>query len=173
MVKHTHNTTKQHYSRVAKLAHWGFALLFLIGIIKQVEAVDQLSEADVFRTEIIFALIFLGAITLRYLYMSRTQTSSLPEETPAFQKKAARFVHLALYLCVASIAVSGLLIGLVYYAGFEEGLLIEVVIGLHEAAITLSYGLVALHISAALYHRFKGDGVWDAMVPFWRETPKR
>ena len=25
------------------------------------------------------------------------------------------------------------------------------------------------HIAGAIYHRFKGDGVWDAMVPFFKE----
>mgnify|MGYP000426283738 CR=1 FL=1 len=36
----------------------------------------------------------------------------------------------------------------------------------------LSYVLIALHIGASLYSRFKGEGLWNAMVPIWKETGK-
>jgi len=32
--------------------------------------------------------------------------------------------------------------------------------------VTSTYWLVAIHILAAIFHRFKNDGVWSAMVPF-------
>ena len=31
---------------------------------------------------------------------------------------------------------------------------------------------VALHIGASIYSRLKGEGVWTAMVPVWKETGK-
>ena len=37
---------------------------------------------------------------------------------------------------------------------------------------TLRYWLIAIHTIAVIYHRFKGDGVWTPMVPFWREKLK-
>ncbi len=41
----------------------------------------------------------------------------------------------------------------------------------HEFFVQISYLLIVLHISAAVYHRRKGDGIWSAMVPyFWREA---
>ena len=47
-----------HYSKIAKLFHWGFVILFVYGISKQVEDINQLEDALFFRFEIIFALIF-------------------------------------------------------------------------------------------------------------------
>jgi|TARA_B100000900_G_scaffold379785_1_gene364950 cytochrome b561 len=37
----------------------------------------------------------------------------------------------------------------------------------------LSYWLIGIHIAAALYHRWLGDGVWNAMVPVWKERANR
>jgi cytochrome b561 len=52
----------------------------------------------------------------------------------------------------------------------KDGLLIEAIIAVHELAVTTSYLLIGLHISAAVFHRFKHDGVWNSMVPVWKET---
>ena len=51
----------------------------------------------------------------------------------------------------------------------KEGLLIEGVITVHELAVTASYWLIGLHIVAAVFHRFKNDGVWNSMVPVCKE----
>jgi cytochrome b561 len=32
------------------------------------------------------------------------------------------------------------------------------------------YFLIFLHVSAAIFHRFKKDGVWSSMVPVFREN---
>jgi cytochrome b561 len=102
--------------------------------------------------------------------MTKTQKSSLPEETSALQKLAAKVVHLGMYASIASIAISGILIGGIYWMGMKDGLLIEAIIAVHELAVTTSYSLIGLHISAAVFHRFKHDGVWNSMVPVWKET---
>ncbi|MEC8157868.1 MAG: hypothetical protein VX095_01220 [Pseudomonadota bacterium] len=38
-----------------------------------------------------------------------------------------------------------------------------------EVFFWVSVNLMAAHIAGAIYHRFKGDGEWDAMVPFFKE----
>ena len=101
--------------------------------------------------------------------MRFTQKSSLPEDTGSLQKLAAKIVHLGLYLSFASIAASGLIIGSLYYLDIKDGLLINSIIGFHELSVTLSYYLIATHILAAIYHRLLRDGVWNSMVPIWRE----
>ena len=47
-----------------------------------------------------------------------------------------------------------------------------IAISLHEFSASLSYVLLALHIGASIYSRLKGEGVWTAMVPVWKETGK-
>ena len=101
--------------------------------------------------------------------MKATKKSALPETANALQKVLARLVHYGLYLSFASIAVSGLIIGGLYYFGVSQGFLMAGIIVLHETAVTVSYYLIGIHILAAVYHRLVRDHVWSAMVPFWQE----
>ena len=157
------------YSKIAKLFHWGFVILFVYGVAKQVDDINQLENDVFFRFEIIFAFIFLFLVLIRLIYMKTTQTTSLPDNTHKLQKKAAKFVHNGMYLLLIGTVLSGLLIGLVYFLEFKDGLLIDIVISIHEIIINLLYLLIGLHILAATYHRLKRDGVWSSMVPFFKE----
>ena len=158
------------YSTTAKAFHWGFVVLFIYGIGKQVDDISLLEDFALLRSELIFALILVLLLAFRFLYMTKTQKSSLPEETSALQKLAAKVVHLGMYASLAAIAISGILIGGIYWMGMKDGLLIEAIVAVHELAVTTSYSLIGLHISAAVFHRFKHDGVWNSMVPVWKET---
>jgi cytochrome b561 len=60
-------------------------------------------------------------------------------------------------------------IGTLYWANIKSGFTIEAVISMHEFLFSVIYGLIAIHIIAAVYHRFMQDGVWNSMVPFWKE----
>ena len=156
---------KPHYSFLAKAFHWGFVLLFAYGIAKQVNDLDQLGDGALLRFEVVFALVFLLLLAARYLYMTKTQTSALSHEAPAYQKIAAKAVHLGLYLSLAAIPLTGLLIAGLFSLGFRQNsLMIQGAVSLHELSVMLSYWLIALHIIAAFYHRFRKDEVWPAMV---------
>ena len=157
------------YSELAKVFHWGFVALFAYGITKQVDDISQLEDFALLRFELIFATIMILLLAIRFLYMAKTQTSSLPKETSAFQRLAAKLVHLGMYVLLATIAVSGILIGGIYWIGMKDGLLIEGIIAVHELAVTASYWLIGVHVAAALFHRLKQDGVWSSMVPIWKE----
>ncbi|NBT41723.1 MAG: cytochrome b/b6 domain-containing protein [Alphaproteobacteria bacterium] len=157
------------YSKIAKTSHWGFVALFAYGVLKQVDDIGQLRDTALLRFEILFASALLILLGARFFYMRRTQKTSLPEETPYAQKIAAKIAHLGMYISLATIALSGILIGLLYWSGFSSGILIDGAVGLHEVSVTLTYWLITVHILAAIYHRFRKDGVWDAMVPFWKE----
>ena len=158
------------YSTTAKVFHWGFVVLFAYGIAKQVDDISQLEDFALLKFELVFATILILLLAVRFLYMTKTQTTSLPEETSTFQKLAAKSVHLGMYASLAIIALSGILIGGIYWMGMKEGLLIKGIIAVHELAVTVSYWLIGLHIAAAVFHRFKNDGVWNSMVPAWKET---
>ena len=160
---------KKQYSLFAKFWHWGFVLLFIYGVAKQVDEIEQLEDQFYFQFEVVFALLFLFLLTIRFVYMSKTQKTSLPDDTSKIQKIAARTVHLGMYTTLAGTAITGLSIGLFYWLGFRQGLFIDFLTAIHSFVVNTVYWLVGIHIVAAIYHRLKNDGVWNSMVPFFRE----
>ena len=160
---------KKKYSFFAKFWHWGFVLLFIYGVAKQVDEIEQLEDKFFFQFEIVFALLFLFLLIIRFVYMNKTQETSLPDDTSKFQKITARIVHLGMYATLGGTAITGLLIGLFYWLGFKEGLLINLLTVIHSFVVNALYWLIGIHIVAAIYHRLKKDGVWSSMVPFLKE----
>ena len=157
------------YSFLAKFWHWGFVLLFIYGVAKQVDDIKQLEDRFFFQFEIVFALLFLILLVIRFVYMSKTQETSLPDDTPKSQKIAARIVHLGMYVSLAGTAITGLLIGLFFWLGFKDSLFIDFLTAIHSFIVNALYWLIGIHIIAAIYHRLKKDGVWTSMVPFLKE----
>ena len=156
---------KTNYSITAKIFHWSFIILFAYGIFKQIDNINQLEDLALLKFEITFALLFILFLVVRFVYMTRTQKSSLPPDTPRAQKALAKAVHYGMYIGMISIAFSGLVIGSLYWLGLKSGIIIETIIGWHEVSVSIVYWLVGLHLIGAIYHRFKNDGVWQSMVP--------
>ena len=161
--------TNETYSLLAKSLHWCFIILFAYGIFKQIEDINELEDSSLLRFEILFAAVFLLFLLFRFFYMTITQKSSLPAKTSRFHKVTAKVVHILMYLNLAGIAVSGLLIGYLYWLDYKEGLLITFMIWTHESFVSVIYWLISIHVLAAIYHRLRNDGVWSSMVPFWKE----
>ena len=78
--------TKTSYTFTAKFFHWGFVVLFAYGVFKQIENINQLEDLALLKFEITFAVLFIFFLIIRFFYMTRTQTSSLPPNTPKAQK---------------------------------------------------------------------------------------
>ena len=161
---------ESNYSFFAKFLHWIFVFMFAYGIYKQVDNIDQLEDISFFRTEIVFASVFLFFIIFRFFYMTKTQKTSLPANTPKSQKLAAKIVHLSMYITLAGIACSGLMIGYFFWLGLNNTFLVELMIGIHEFLVSVIYWLISIHVLAAIYHRLRQDNVWSSMVPFWKEN---
>ena len=53
------------YSKLAKVFHWGFVILFAYGISKQVDDISQLEDFALLRFELIFA-----TITVSYTHLT-------------------------------------------------------------------------------------------------------
>jgi len=157
------------YSKIAKLLHWSFVLLFIYGVAKQVNDINQLEDSAFFRFEIIFAIIFFSLLIIRFIYMKKTQKTSLPENTPRLQKIIAKIVHNSMYALLAGTVLSGLLIGFLFWFEIKDGGIINFIIIFHELNINMLYWFIGIHIVAATYHRLKRDGVWSSMVPFLKE----
>jgi len=156
---------KPSYTLTAKIFHWSFVILFAYGISKQIDNINQLEDLALLKFEIAFALLFILFLMARFVYMNRTQKSSLPPDTPAVQRALAKAVHFGMYIGMVSIALSGLVIGCLYWLGLKSGIIIETIIGWHEVSVSIVYWLVGLHLIGAIYHRFKNDGVWESMTP--------
>jgi cytochrome b561 len=169
IIMNTSNGTKKNYSFLAKLLHWSFIFLFAYGIFKQIDNINQLEDIYLLKFEMLFALFFLSFLVFRFFYMTKTQETSLPEDTPRSQRLAAKIVHYSMYICLAAIACSGMMIGCLFWLGLKDGLLIELVIWVHEFSVSLIYWLISIHVIAAIFHRLKNDGVWNSMAPFWKE----
>ena len=137
------------YSITAKLFHWSFIILFAYGIFKQIENINQLEDLALLKFEITFALLFILFLVARFVYMTRTQKSSLPPDTPGVQKALAKAVHYGMYIGMISIAFSGLVIGSLYWLGLKSGVIIETIIGWHEVSVSIVYCLVGLHLIGA------------------------
>ena len=162
--------SKQH-TLLGKVFHWGFVLLYAYGIFKQIDDLSELEDAALLTFEILFASVFLLLIVIRYGYMRRFETfqgSVVPVHR--YHKGFARLMHVAMYLCLVLLPLTGLAIAGLYTQGIgEEELAMDVAIGLHALSADLSYALIAIHVVAALYSRIKGEGVWTSMVPVFTE----
>ena len=157
------------YSPAAKWMHWGFIAVFVYGVIKQVDEVAELEDLTLLINEVLFTVLFLSILLVRYIYM-RTVSAALPVlDMPRRLVLLAKIVQQGMYLSLALIAMTGLAIGGLYYSGVKEGALLEVVLLAHELFFWVSVNLMGAHVAGAIYHRFKSDGVWDSMVPFFKE----
>ena len=160
------------HTTLGKVLHWGFLVLYAYGIFKQIDDLSELDDTALLLFEIAFATLFLVIVILRYAYMRQFETfqgATVP--VSAVHKKSARAIHVAMYLCLALLPLTGLAIAALYTQGVgEEALAMDVAIGLHGLSADLSYVLIVIHVLAALYSRVKGEGVWTSMVPVFTET---
>ena len=167
------------HTRLAKIIHWSFVGLYLYGIVKQVDDLSSLEDSKLLWFEVGFATLFLIIVLARYFYMRRFETlqgATVPVHI--VHKRFARAVHISMYLCLIMLPLTGLMIAGLYTQGYrdatpdESQTVMDIVLDLHGAAADFSYLLIILHISAAVYSRIKGEGVWSSMVPVLnKETP--
>ena len=99
------------HTPLARVLHWSFIGLYLYGLSKQLDDLEDLEEPGLLGFEVAFATAFLVILLLRYLYMRRFETL-LGARTPPtpMHRCFARFVHLAMYGCLAMLPLSGLMI---------------------------------------------------------------
>ena len=159
------------YSFTARFMHWAFIGVFAFGVINQVDEVEELENATLLLEEMIFAMIFLLLLLFRFMYMRPARAAMPHLDMSKNLILLARTVHLGMYASLALIALTGLIIGGLYYFGVKDGLALKNALLLHEIFFWISVNLMGLHIAGAIYHRIKGDGVWNAMVPLLKENP--
>ena len=165
------------HTKLAKTIHWSFIILYVYGIFKQVNALEDLEDKGLLISEIIFATAFIVIVILRYSYMRRFKTFlGAREPVHIVHYYFARSVHKAMYACFILLPLTGLMIAGLYNQGYtvnatpdEEQTVMDVVLDLHGLVAEISYLLIIIHIAAAIYSRIKGEGVWSSMVPMLKE----
>ena len=160
----------QTHTKLAKTIHWTFSILYAYGIFKQVENLDELEDASLLNFEIVFAVIFLVIVMLRFFYMKDAKTLlGAHEEMHKGHLFIAKATHRLVYFSLIMLPTTGLLIAGIFNAEIPG---MGIAITLHEFSAFLSYVTIGIHIAASLYSRYKGEGIWNAMVPIWLESKK-
>ncbi len=160
----------RNHTPLAKLIHWTFIPLYTYGIFKQVDNLNELEDPSLLNFEILFATVFLIIVLLRYFYMKYTPTLlGAHDDVHKGHLFIAKTVHGLVYFSLIMLPATGLLIAALF--SLETGG-VEIAIVIHEFSAFLSYVVIALHVGATLYSRIKGEGLWNAMVPVWKESGK-
>ena len=161
---------QESHTFLAKLIHWTFIPLYAYGIFKQVDDIESLEDRALLIFETIFAAIFLLIVILRFTYMRRFKTFQGATHTPhRIHTFIAKSVHRGMYAALILLPLSGLIIAALYSQDIKTGPLQDGSLAIHEFSATLSYVMIATHVSAAIYSRIKGEGVWSSMVPILKE----
>ena len=156
------------HTALAKFIHWTFTLLYAYGIFKQVDDLNELKDASLLNFEILFAIFFLIIVLMRYFYMKDTPTLlGAHDDVAKGHLFIAKTVHRLVYFSLIMLPTTGLIIAGLFNLGMGG---IEIAIAIHEFSAFLSYVVIGLHVGASVYSRLKGEGLWNAMVPVWKET---
>lgn len=151
---------------VTKGIHWLSILLIGYGYLKGLDSVHQLADPALFRFEVAFALALGLLFALRLFWTQKVGGATrLPKEAPKWEHFASRIVHYGLYGSVFTIVGTGLAIAYGYASPALGDLFINMMITLHEAALTALPLLIIAHICGALWHKFiRRDGVLESMT---------
>ena len=174
------------YRLPARILHWLLAVIVIamlpVGGIMVTEGLDRATQNLLFILHKNTGVLILLLMLVRLLYRVTHPPAPLPASVPGWQKRAAGLSHLALYVMVFFMAITG------YIRVTMGGFPIEALeaLGLHpllprseavaEIAKTLHFygryvliAILALHIAAAALHALiLRDGVFGRMWPFWR-----
>jgi len=170
------------YSGFAMLLHWVIAVLIL-GMIPVGIYMAQLESGplqdSLYNMHRSFGVVVLSLMLVRLAYRLINGVPAPEPSLTAGQRIGSHIVHLALYALVIAQALIGWVATSAYGAAISVfGLFtLPAIVAKDEALATPLFlvhdvlgftiaGLVALHITAALYHFIvRGDGVFQRMTP--------
>lgn len=180
------------YTRVAMFLHWLIALLIVINV-ALIWSVDWIPEERirlVIDSHKSFGITVLGLVLMRLLWRVANRPPDLPDTYPPAEKTAAHVAHILLYVVMIGLPLSGWMhdsawkaageIKMYLFGLFEWpriGWIMNVELaakerlhglfgGIHHWLAYALYGLVGLHIAAALKHQW-----WDGHPELQRMWP--
>ncbi len=171
------------YSTPSRLFHWGMALLILatipVGLLMVQSGISRGLQNALFLYHKNVGVLLLILVVARLVWRWRNPAPDLPGTLPGWQAKVARLTHWLLYALLIALPLAGYV--RVRAGGFPiealDALGLPTLVPRSDAlaaiAKTVHYysgmaiiALLALHIGAALYHRFaRRDGVFERMWP--------
>ncbi|KRG75741.1 cytochrome B561 [Stenotrophomonas ginsengisoli] len=180
--------TAQRWGAVSQLLHWGIVALIAwmawLGL-TMVDMPPTPAKINTYALHKSVGLTLLVLVVVRLAWRLYAGAPRAVPGTPTWQARIASLTHVALYVLLLGIPLSGWLFNsaagyplqwfkqfnLPALAGKDEGLA-ELAISIHEWGFWALLALVALHASAALYHHlFQGDDTLRRMLPGYRPQP--
>ncbi len=92
------------YSPAAKWMHWGFIAVFAYGVIKQVDEVEELADFTLLMNEVLFTVLFLSILLVRYIYMRTVSAAMPPLNMPRRLILLAKIVQQGMYVSLTLIS---------------------------------------------------------------------
>lgn len=174
---------QQGYARPARIFHWVIAVLVLMMIPAGLIMIQQGLPRPLQDTLFIFhkntGLLVFVLMLARLIYRLRHPAPPLPADIAPWQRRAAELTHLALYILLFALPISGYLrvrfdrfpiesldaLGVPPMVPKNEALA-GLFQSVHQTCAFLLIALLALHIAAALQHALiRRDGVWARIWP--------
>jgi len=162
-------TEKYHISSRILHAIMALLILFLLGLgiyMADFLPADSSNKFQIYDLHKSLGVMVLILIFVRIINRALRSTPALPATLPAIEKFASHFVHLALYILMIVVPLSGYLMSNVYgfpvhFFGLEMPNLIaaQPEIGIyfaktHKYAAYAIIAAIGLHVAGALKHRF-------------------
>lgn len=173
------------YDTVARACHWLTVALLLVimplGLVMGDLPRGALQDRF-FVTHESLGLSLLALTALRLLWRLAHRPPPPSPDLGPLERRAGAAVHALFYLLLLIVPVTGYLfvafsgIALHYFGLVEVPALVakakpraDLALLVHASLQWAIYGLVALHVGAALYHHWRGDAVLARMLPTLRQ----
>jgi cytochrome b561 len=180
--------TETSWGTIAKLMHWGIAILIVAQIVLGLVAIGwRLSptKLNLFIWHKSLGILLLTLIAARLLWRFANPTPRLPAGTPGWERIAAHASHALLYICMLALPVSGWIINSAANVPLRvfwlfplpaitapDKALAETMKLVHLGLVIALTAVLVLHIGAALRHHFvKRTDVLVRMLPGRNENP--
>lgn len=165
------NTTT-HYGLVAKVLHWSSVTLLVTLIVVASQFEDLLASAEKTRLMalhtsigLVFFLVMLARLGWRQVNHNPIHSYSIKR----WQKLTAISLHRSIYIILITQCVTGIVVAItagqpmMLFSLFEWGPLVKphnqlhrIILDIHHFISIMIYPLLAIHISAAIYHQIFG-----------------
>ena len=171
------------YGTTARVLHWLVAALILamipVGLVMVREGLDRGLQDALFIFHKNVGSLLIAIVTLRLVWRLTHPPAPLPPSLPGWQRRAAGLSHLALYILMIVLPLSGYVrvraggfpiealdaMGLPALVPRSEALA-DAASALHQGAAVALMAVLALHIGAGLHHALiLRDGVWPRIWP--------
>jgi cytochrome b561 len=175
-------TLKPEYTGFGKFLHWSVAACVMtaipVGLIMMRMAPGD-EQNSLFNLHRSLGMLILVLMVMRTVYRLMSGAPASEPTLTVFQRAASQSMHQMLYLLLLAQPVVGWAASSAYGASIsmfglyqvpallaKDEALSKQLIEVHNLLGLVIAGLVALHVAAALYHRFiRHDGVMQRMLP--------